>query len=60
MAETASKVKYLGVTNGFLTNGSIYVLVSYTDTNWVLVDDTGATNSYPKTDFIPHWEVGYN
>lgn len=58
MAETASKVKYLGVTNGFLTNGSIYVLISYTDTNWVLVDDTLATNSYPKTDFIPHWEVG--
>ena len=58
MAETATKVKYLGVTNGFLTNGSIYVLVSYTDTNWVLIDDTLATNTYPKTDFIPHWEVG--
>lgn len=58
MAETAIKVKYLGITNGFLTNNAIYVLVSHTDTHWVLIDDTTATNSYPKTDFIPHWEVG--
>lgn len=58
MAETATKVKYLNVTTAFLTQNSIYTVVSSSEVSWVIVDDTLATNTYPKTDFIPHWEVG--